>query len=290
MNDNDIELITTLIAGELSPVEQEEGMARVEASPQLRSAYDEQLSVATALRAEPRASMTAAERTQLNTTLRAELHIEEAAAPAAAVASGWNRWWAPLTGLATAAVIIIAVVVAPNVFDDDGSTGVASAPSAMTTTPTLASDPLAGAAEDTDTSQGGEQQADTSEGVEERAAASPTTVAAAATELDAPDTSSFSLKAAPDAPASLELPVLGDDVDVADVESATRRATEQATVDYAAISRCFGSAGEATGEAVIVGSVTQSGDEVVVVVTVAATGEEIVLTINLATCGVTSAG
>jgi hypothetical protein len=291
MNDNDIELITSLIAGELSPVEQEEGIARVEASPQLRSAYDEQLSVVTALRAEPRVSMTAAEHGRLNATLRAELHIEEAAAaPAAAVASGWNRWWAPLTGLATAAVIIIAVVVAPNVFDDDGSTGVASAPSAMTTTPTLASDPLAGAAEDTDTSQGGEQQADTSEGVEERAAASPTTVAATVTELDAPDTSSFSLKAAPDAPASLELPVLGDDVDIADVESATRRATEQATVDYAAISRCFGSAGEATGEAVIVGSVTQSGHEVVAVVTVAATGEEIVLTINLATCGVTSAG
>jgi hypothetical protein len=270
MNDSDIQLITSLVGGRLSPGEQEEGMARMEASPQLRAAYDEQLSVATAL--------------------RAELHIEEAAAaPAVAGASGWNRWWVPLTGLATAAVIIIAVVVAPNVLDDDGSTGVASAPSAMTTTPTLASDPLAGAAEDTVASEGGEEQATASERGEEQAAA-PSTTAGAAAELAAPDTFSFSLKAVPDAPANLELPVLGDDVDVAGVESATRSATEQATVDYAAISRCFGAAGEATGEAVIVGSVTQSGDEVVAVVTIAATGEVIVLTINLVTCEVTSAG
>jgi hypothetical protein len=289
MNDTDIQLITSLIGGQLSPVEQEEGMARVEASPQLRAAYDEQLSVATALRAEPTVSMTAAERSLLNTRLRAELHIEEAAAaPAAVVASGWSRWWAPLTGLAAAAVIIVAVVIAPNVLDDDASTGVASAPSAMTTTPTLASDPLAGTAEDTDTSEGGEEQADTSEGGEEQAVAPTSTLAAA--EQAAPDTLSFSLAPAPEAPANLELPVVGNDVNVAGVESAKRNATEQATVDYAAISRCFGSAGEATGEAVIVGSVTQSGDEVVAVVTVAATGEEMVLTINLATCEVTSAG
>jgi hypothetical protein len=286
MNDTDIQLITSLIGGQLSPVEQEEGMARVEASPQLRAAYDEQLSVATALRAEPTVSMTAAERSLLNTRLRAELHIEEAAAaPAAVVASGWSRWWAPLTGLAAAAVIIVAVVIAPNVLDDDASTGVASAPSAMTTTPTLASDPLAGTAEDTDTSEGGEEQADTSEGGEEQADTSE-----GGEEQAAPDTLSFSLAPAPEAPANLELPVVGNDVNVAGVESAKRNATEQATVDYAAISRCFGSAGEATGEAVIVGSVTQSGDEVVAVVTVAATGEEIVLTINLATCEVTSAG
>lgn len=220
--------------------------------------------------------------------LRAELHIEETAAVPAA-ASGWGRWWAPLTGLAAAAVIIVAVVIAPNVLDDDVSTGVAGAPSAMTTAPTLASDPLAGAAEDTDTSEDGEV-ADTSEGGEEQGAAPSTTMAAAAAELAAPDTMSFSLAEAPDAPANLELPVVGNDVDAADVESATRSATERATIDYAAISRCFGSAGEATGEAVIVGSVTQSGDEVVAVVTVAATGEEIVLTINLATCEVTSAG
>lgn len=290
MNDNDIQLITSLIGGELSPIEQEEAVARVEASPQLRAAYDEQLSVASALRAEPKVSMTAAERSRLNTTLRAELFIEEAAVPAVVVTSGWNRWWAPLIGLATAAVIIIAVVVAPNVFDDDGSTGVASAPSAMTTTPTLASDPLAGAVEDTDISRGGEQQADTAEGGEEQAAAASTTMAGAATESAAPDTFSLSLEAAPDAPANLELPVLGDDVDVAGVESATRSATEHATVDYASISRCFGQAGETTGEAVIVGSVTQSGDEVVAVVTVTATGEEIVLIINLATCEVTTAG
>jgi hypothetical protein len=286
MNDTDIQLITSLIGGQLSPVEQEEGMARVEASPQLRAAYDEQLSVATALRAEPTVSMTAAERSLLNTRLRAELHIEEAAAaPAAVVASGWSRWWAPLTGLAAAAVIIVAVVIAPNVLDDDASTGVASAPSAMTTTPTLASDPLAGTAEDTDTSEGGEEQADTSEGGEEQADTSE-----GGEEQAAPDTLSFSLAPAPEAPANLELPVVGNDVNVAGVESAKRNATEQATVDYAAISRCFGSAGEATGEAVIVGSVTQSGDEVVAVVTVAATGEEMVLTINLATCEVTSAG
>jgi hypothetical protein len=291
MNDNDIQLITSLIGGQQSPVEQEEGMARVEASPQLRAAYDEQLSVATALRAEPVVSMTAAERSLLNTRLRAELHIEEAAAaPAVVVASGRSRWWAPLTGLAAAAVIIVAVVIVPNVLDDDASTGVASAPSAMTTTPTLASDPLAGTAEDTDTSEGGEDQADISERGQELADAPSTTMAAAAAEQAAPDTLSFSLKAAPDAPENLELPVLGSDVDVAGVESATRNSSEQATVDYAAISRCFGPVGEATGEAVIVGSVTQSGDEVVVVVTVAATGEQNVLTINLATCQVTSAG
>jgi len=290
MNDNDIQLITSLIEGGLSPAEQEEGMARVEASPQLRAAYDEQLSVATALRAAPAVSMTAVEAGELRTALRAELHIEEAAAVPIAATSGWSRWWAPLAGLATAAVIIVAVVLVPGALDDDASTQVAIAPSAVTTTPALASDPLAGTAEDTDTFAGGEEQADTTEGGQELADAPTTTMAAAAAEQAAPDTSLFSLKASPDASKNLELPVLGSDIDIAGVESATRNATERATVDYAAISRCFGPQGEATGEAVIVGSVTQSGDEVVAVVTVAATGEQIVLTISLATCEVASAG
>lgn len=282
MKDSDIQLIASLVDGQLSPAEQEAALARMEADAELRTAYDEQLAVATALRGVSAASMSAVERTDLHSALRAELRLEEAGAAtvaAAATKSGWSRWWAPLAGLATAAVVVLAFVVVPNLGEDDGFTEVGAA---LDTSPpsTLASEPVAGVVEES-------AEDSSSSGIDGETALVSTT-AAAAFEKASPDALQFSLAEPPTA--GLEVPVMEAPIDPAEVEALTRTATQKATIDYEAAAACFGSSGEELGEADIVGSVTQSGDEVVVVITDSATGEETVLTINLATCEVTSAG
>lgn len=281
MNDSDIQLIVSLIDGQLSAAEEEEAFSRMQTEAELRTAYEQQLAVSTKLRSVPAASMSAGELGELHAALRAELRLEDAeVAPAAtaAAASGWRRWWAPLAGLATAAVVVLAFVVVPNLGDDETLSEVGVA--LETTAPsTLAADRLEGVAEDLIVTE--------SEG---QAVAPSTTAAAAFEESPAPDAMQFALTAPEDATTELEVPVLGDEIEVADVEAATRSATKQATVDYASAAACFGSSGEELGEADIVGSVTQTGDEVVVVLTDTSTGEETVLIINLATCEVTSAG
>ena len=40
MNDSDINLITSMVDGQLSPAEQEEAFARMQAEPALRAAYE----------------------------------------------------------------------------------------------------------------------------------------------------------------------------------------------------------------------------------------------------------
>ena len=282
MNDRDRHLIVSLLDGSLSPTEQEELRARLEIDAEMKAAYDEQLAVSTALGSAPAVSMSADERNELDGALRAGLFLDDktAVAPVAAPVRRWSRWWAPLAGLATAAVIVTAVVVLPSMFGGDEATELVSAPAPQTTAaataPSLEADPLAGVAEDS----AGERQAQ----------APTSTTAAAVAETAEPDTTLYSLAATAEPAAELELPVLGDDFDPDGVESAALDSTTRATIDYDAAAGCFGSAGSVIGEAVLVGTLSVSGNKVVAVITDATTGAETVIIVDLATCQVTSAG
>ncbi len=282
MNDRDRNLIVSLLDGGLSPTEQEEVRARLQIDAEMRAAYEEQLAVSTTLRSAPAVSMSADERNELHGALRAGLFLDDTAAvaPVAAPARRWSRWWAPLAGLATAAVIVTAVVVLPGMFGGEEAAELVSAAAPQTTAaataPSLEADPLAGVAEDS----AGERQAQ-----------EPTsTTAAAAAETAEPDATLYSLAATAPPAGELELPVLGDDFDADGVESAALDSTSRTTIDYDAAAGCFGSAGSVIGEAVLVGTLSVSGDNVVAVITDATTGAETVIIVDLVTCQVTSAG
>jgi hypothetical protein len=280
MNDRDRNLIVSLLDGALSPTEQEEVRARLQIDAEMRAAYEEQLAVSTTLRSAPAISMSADERNELHGALRAGLFLDDTAAvaPVVAPARRWSRWWAPLAGLATAAVIVTAVVVLPG---GEEAAELVSAPAPQTTAaataPSLEADPLAGVAEDS----AGERQA---------REPTSTTAAAAAAETAEPDAALYSLAATAEPAGELELPVLGDDFDADGVESAALDSTSRATIDYDAAAGCFGSAGSVIGEAVLVGTLSASGDNVVAVITDATTGAETVIIVDLVTCQVTSAG
>ncbi|MGB5169384.1 MAG: hypothetical protein WBP49_13385 [Acidimicrobiia bacterium] len=118
MSDHDLDLITELINGHLSPDERRAALARVAADPELQSEYESQLAVSSLLSDAPSPTMTAAERSELRTALRQQLNLDSAPAAAVIAPSRWQRWWAPATGLAAAAAVIIGVVI---ILPDSGS-------------------------------------------------------------------------------------------------------------------------------------------------------------------------
>ena len=102
MSEHDLDLITELINGHLTPDERRAALSRLAADPELQSEYETQLAVASLLSEAPPPTMTAAERSGLRVTLRQQLNLEDASAPVVVASSRWQRWWAPVTGLAAA--------------------------------------------------------------------------------------------------------------------------------------------------------------------------------------------
>jgi len=134
MSEHDLNLITDLVSGRLSPGARDEALRYVASDPALQSEYETQLATASLLSDLPAPAMTADERSTLHASLRQQLHLEGAPAPVVAPApSRWQRWWAPVAGLAAAAAVIVgAVVVLPNSGSND-SFEVASAALTETT-------------------------------------------------------------------------------------------------------------------------------------------------------------
>ena len=97
MSDHDIDLITELINGHLSPDERRAALARVAADPELQSEYKTQLAVSSLLGDAPAPTMTAAERSELRTALRQQLNLNEAPPPAVVTTTcargGWGTCW-----------------------------------------------------------------------------------------------------------------------------------------------------------------------------------------------------
>ena len=177
MSDNNLNLITELINGRLSPDERRVALARVAADPELQSEYETQLAVSSLLGEAPPPTMTAAERSEMRTALRQQLHLDDVPAPVVVAPSRRQRWWAPVAGLAAAAAVIIGVVIVLPDSDSDDSLQFAAA-EVETTIQSTRND---GA------DMGG--SADATDGVD----AEPTTTTAAASEELAPSVASEDL-------------------------------------------------------------------------------------------------
>ena len=268
MNDNDLQLIASLIGGELSATERTEALARIQADPELRAAYDEQVAVASMLQGAPPAVLSVTESDALRAALRAQLNLTDTApAVAAAGPSMWARWWVPLTGLAAAALVVVALVVVPDLAQDDFQEVGAVL---ETTVPTAASEPVAPAAEEETATDG------VSESVS-------STTAAAALE----DAGAMAYVVAPEAAEedSLELPVVDpDSLTEADFTSSLSRSVERGTLDGVALADCFASSPGAS-ELTPVG-LSEDRSSVYAYATDPATTEQTLVLINLATCEV----
>ena len=134
MRDRDLTLIIDLIDGRLPPEEEKAALAVIAADPELRSAYRVQAAIVGELSATPSPSMTPSEREVLHPELKAQLHLDESPVVVPSPHSRWNRWLAPLAGLAVgAAVIVGAVVVLPGTLSGDADEAIVAAPATTTT-------------------------------------------------------------------------------------------------------------------------------------------------------------
>ncbi len=149
MNERNQEFIVDLLGGRLSPDEERAALALIETDPDLRAEYEAQLSAISILGASSPPMMTMEERTALHATLRQQLHLDDALIPVVAAPSRWQRWWAPLGGLAVAAVVIFgAVVVLPGALSgSDSDETLQMAAAETTTTAASTTDDVAGGIE-----------------------------------------------------------------------------------------------------------------------------------------------
>jgi len=135
MSKRNQELIIDLLGGRLSPDEERRALSRIENDPALRAEYEAQISALSILSASEMPLMTASERTTLRASLRHQLHLDNAPVAVVAAPSRWQRWWAPMGGLAVAAAVVFgAVVVLPGALSGDDSIGTFETASAPITT------------------------------------------------------------------------------------------------------------------------------------------------------------
>ena len=136
MNEQDRDLIIALAQGHLSTDAAGQANARIEADPELASAYAEQILALDHLNSLDAPQMTIDERSGLHANLIEQLGLVPVPETPPAPAKGKATWWAPVVGLATAAAVVAAVVILPGSSDesfDDVSAG-ANLDTAVTST------------------------------------------------------------------------------------------------------------------------------------------------------------
>lgn len=285
MSDHDLDLITELINGRLSPDERRAALARVAADPALRSEYETQLAVATLLGEAPSPTMTAAERSGLHAALRQELHLDNAPAPVPLAPSRWQRWWAPVTGLAAvAAVIIGAVIILPENGTDD-SVQFAAAEVTSTIQASRSDEAEAGGSADSLASADEEQTTTTAAASEELAPLAASEFSIAGT-LEATDAASpRSLPHVPDV--ALEQLALAYAEGPDEFEDELNKSAESSDpVATSEVSACVDGSADAAGEASlsIVATGTIGGVDVVLLLVTPQTGDPYLVAIDVSTC------
>jgi hypothetical protein len=299
MNDADIQLISSLIAGDLAPDEAIEATSRIEASAELRAAYDEQLAMATMLRSAPAVEMTGDERNALHAALRSELKLDETTMSPATTRTR-NPWWLALGGLTAAAAAVFAFAVVPNLIDDGSD--IVGAPAAEQTSPSLDtfSDGSGDTVAEPDTSQVPPTTAREGESVTTTA---PVTTQAITTTAVTDETETTETTQAETAEpvyflapviartTSLELPVIDPVIIAASgLQAAIAQATEFVSLQFAVLAACFtGESG--SGEiAVAPAGIDAAGSMVFATATHVESGDQEVVAIDLDSCAVTKAG
>ena len=116
MNDQDRDLIAALAEGRLGTDAAEAATARIEADPELTAEYTDQVAALEFLGSGTAPRMTVAERTTLHENLTEQLGLVPT--PTRAPARRRTPWWAPVFGLATAAAVVVAVVIFPGSSSD----------------------------------------------------------------------------------------------------------------------------------------------------------------------------
>ena len=285
MSDNNLDLITDLISGSLSSEERRAALERVAADPELQSEYETQLAVSSLLSGAPSPAMTTSERSELRSALRQQLHLDAAPAPVVAAPSRWQRWWAPVAGLAAAAAVVVGLVVVLPEGDSDDSLQFAAA-EVETTVQASANDSI---------DQGGSADAsgDTAENL------TTTSLAAfeeASPSVSADDATAGTLEAAGEAPPE-PLPHIAevdlDELDSAYAEGRDEFETELKTSSMASAPRaavdaatCLGVVGDGTDESAVtnVATGTIEGIDVIVQLVAPPDGEAYFVALRADTC------
>lgn len=286
MSEHDPNLITDLISGRLSPSERDEALEYIASDPALRSEYETQLATSSLLHDLPSPALTAEERSTLHASLRQQLHLDDAPALVVAPApSRWQRWWAPVTGLAAAAVVIGVIVVLPSGQDESFE---AISASLTETTAQASSDANSsdGGGETLDGAFADEQAAPTESAEAETTAAAEetTTTAASAAEVtgDAPP---GALPHVPDGDLESIARSYGNDPDVfaRGYASLTKDGSSDVVSD---IDVCLTEASSAADTSVLelVATTVVDGAEAVVLSVTSSDGEPYLVALDLATC------
>lgn len=126
MNDTDLDLLLALADGRLSAADAEAAQTRVAAEPNLAAELEMQRLALDRLHDLPMPSLDNAERERLHASLREQLHLEPIVAPVPVTRQRRRSWWLPVTGLATAAVVLAgALYVVPRVGEQSTAENVA---------------------------------------------------------------------------------------------------------------------------------------------------------------------
>jgi anti-sigma factor RsiW len=285
MSDHDLDLITELINGRLSPDERRAALARVAADPELQSEYETQLAVSSLLRDAPPATMTAAERSDLRAALRQQLNLQDASTPVVVAPSRWQRWWAPVAGLAAAAAVIVGVVIVLPDGGSDDSLEFAAAQVETTVEASLSDEADVGESEDS-VNDVEEAQTTTTASVSEELA--PPTAAADALDGSVEAAGEPSAETLPHLP-EVDLSTLGRAYDEGPAEFEDQLTKSSAVTESATssdIGVCLDEApGGADGASLeIVATATISDIDVVVVAVTPVSGDPYLIALDARTC------
>lgn len=294
MSNHDQELITDLISGRLPSQEHEAALARLAQDPELRSEYEAQLAVSSLLAEAPEPIMTADERSALRAALVQQLHLGGAPAPVAAAPPRWQRWWAPVAGLAAAAAVVVgAVVILPGV-DSEDSMDVASADVTTTIAASRSDD---GDSDDSDVLAFSDEAEETTEAEETpttaAAALEPTTSLAPAAEDLVSAAGDASPRSLPHVP-NLDLEDLALEYAAGPQElddALAKSASEEGRLDTAAAYECFEASDSAPTEGAtveVVASGTLDGTEVAVLAVTPSGAEPYLVALDMNSCAVVS--
>ncbi|MEN8239009.1 MAG: hypothetical protein ABFR53_07405 [Actinomycetota bacterium] len=160
MNDTDRDIILAIADGQLTGQAKQDALARISADPELGEELAAQVAAMDDLEQLEPARMTSSERAALRSALVEQLNLQPAI-PAVPASKRTRRWWQPVLGLASAAVLLVAIVVVPSMLSgsDDSSTDLVAIAEQTETTTESAEDAGADAAEDTDTATAGASDA-----------------------------------------------------------------------------------------------------------------------------------
>ncbi len=116
MNDTDIEIILALAQDHLSGQAKADALAHIQADPDLTRELSSQIAAIKALRSLEPPQLTDQERTVLRAELTERLHLETprlSSTPARRSVA----WWRPMIGLASAAALVLAIIVVPGLLN-----------------------------------------------------------------------------------------------------------------------------------------------------------------------------